>query len=590
MCHQDNMNQDWLGLIKQIQLEGTPRSVQFHPASIKEVGGEGWGYINNRGQFALAPVYTFALPFQANGLAIVAVGNKNALIDEAGHFVVPPIYDNINPFSEGLSAVHDDSGYKIINEEGTVLTTKPYEFIGSFHNGRALFLNKEMKYGYLDRQGMEVIAAQYEQAGDFNAGKAVVQVHAGLYALIDLNGSVFRQYQHYFVGMPGEGMLAFQEKMLGKYGYITEQGRVVIPLTYSGAEPFENGTAVVNIAEDYRNQWGLINKTGTFIIQPYYNEIRRLGEDKLAVGRALDKHKPYLGSKFALYDLSGRKLSDFVYDNILPFTGGLASVSTTSETFFINSSGQQAPGWPILHATGTLTIEGGLIRADTDKRVYYYDHQGNLIWKQNKRIVLNHVYSVQEEKFKPNKDYLVYYPQVEGFLNREMQRSVNNQLKKLANLKEVNESQQLDYDYFGDFSIPFFQKRLLVLKLSSYLFHFGAAHGMPSEIYPHVDLNSGQLYVLKDLFRQGSRYVEVLSGIIERQIQTNSDYSYVWPEQYKGIKADQPFYVTGDALYLYFLPYEIAPFAAGFPTFTIPFGQIMNLIDTRGAFWQSFHS
>jgi len=56
---------------------------------------------------------------------------------------------------------------------------------------------------------------------------------------------------------------------------------------------------------------------------------------------------------------------------------------------------------------------------------------------------------------------------------------------------------------------------------------------------------------------------------VEKQIKTKEEYSYMWLEQYKGIKPDQPFYVTGDALHLYFYPYEIAAYAAGFLRFPV---------------------
>jgi hypothetical protein len=57
------------------------------------------------------------------------------------------------------------------------------------------------------------------------------------------------------------------------------------------------------------------------------------------------------------------------------------------------------------------------------------------------------------------------------------------------------------------FAIEFFRNKLLVLQLSSYRFPYGAAHGMPSELYPHVDLVSGRFYQLKALFKPGSNYV-----------------------------------------------------------------------------------
>jgi hypothetical protein len=55
------------------------------------------------------------------------------------------------------------------------------------------------------------------------------------------------------------------------------------------------------------------------------------------------------------------------------------------------------------------------------------------------------------------------------------------------------------------------------------------------------------------------------------------------------IKADQPFFISDGELNIYFEPYEIAPYAAGFPTFAIPFHDISSIIDHDGDFWRSFH-
>jgi hypothetical protein len=130
---------------------------------------------------------------------------------------------------------------------------------------------------------------------------------------------------------------------------------------------------------------------------------------------------------------------------------------------------------------------------------------------------------------------------------------------------------------------------LLVLELNGYQFYFGAAHGMPTMIYPSIDLVSGSFYELKDLFKPGSNYVNIISDIIAQQIKNDPQYSYIFPDEYKGIAGDQPFFVKEDALYIYFTPYEIAPYAAGFPTFRIPYTELMSIIDTEGSFWQSFH-
>ncbi len=173
--------------------------------------------------------------------------------------------------------------------------------------------------------------------------------------------------------------------------------------------------------------------------------------------------------------------------------------------------------------------------------------------------------------------------------DKTLEDEVNNRLKILSEVKPIEENVQLEYSYLGDFKIEFFNKNLLVLELHGYNFPFGAAHGMPNKIYTKIDLTTGEFYELKDLFKEDSNYVKVLSDIIGEQIKNNPEYSYIFPDSYNGIKEDQPFYVSKDALYIYFYPYEIAPYAAGFPTFKIPYEDIMDIINETGEFWRSFN-
>ncbi|HJV45037.1 MAG TPA: WG repeat-containing protein [Bacillota bacterium] len=568
------------------------RAWRLYPASLKTVKGVKWGYINDKGQFVLPPNYNYASEFAENGLAVVAVHNLNGLIDETGRFVVAPKYSTITEFAEGRAAVADDKGFYVIDENGKQLTTKPYSFIGQYHEGRAMasqLVQGSDRYGYLDLQGREVIPLQFESATDFMNGNAVVGVKEGEYALINKRGDKLQTYKYPFVGNQGEGLFVYQKEPNGKYGYIDEKGNVVLDTQYTGAQAFIEGRAVVNSSTDYTNKFGLIDKKGRMVIPTQYNDIDRLGEQRVAVGIANDVNKPYLGSRYALADLDGHFLSDFKFNTILSFKNGLSSASDEQKTFFIDRSAQTVQRLPILSGNGTLAIEGDLIRANVDQRTYYLSPEGKIVWQQNTQIPLSTRLSVREEKYKPNKDYLVYYPQIEGIGNREKQHQVNQKLRYLSLVKPVDPHAQLESSYTGDFDITFFQKNLIVLELDGYDYPFGAAHGMPTKVYPHVDLVSGQFYVLKDLFKPGSHYVQILSGIIGNQIKNNDEYSYVFPDSYKGIKEDQPFYVMKDTLNIYFPPYEIAPYAAGFPTFRIPFQEIMKIINENGEFWKSFH-
>ncbi|WP_339244189.1 WG repeat-containing protein [Paenibacillus sp. FSL R10-2796] len=572
------------------------RTTGLHPAPFNLKEGTLWGYINDEGRVQIEPRYEYAEDFQKNGLAVVQRKNSSGLIDSTGRERVKPIYSFIAPFSEERAVVSDAKGYTFIDEKGKEVTSARYDYLNSLHEGRALFSKQnttggQSLYGYVDAQGKEVLPAIYVDANDFMNGMALVKIKEGEYALIDPDGNILHTYNHPFVGSPGEGLLAYQATENGKYGYLNTDGSVAIQPQFTSALPFSEGRAVVNTAENYGNAYGLIDKQGKMIIPAKYYEVLQLGEGRVAIGTPVFPSQPYRGSRYVIADAeTGAVLSNHTLLGVNNYQEGLASVFDAKDTYFIDRSGKKAAQPPVIPGAGTLTLSGRLIRADVDQRTSYYDRQGKQVWRQNGVIPLRPPYSVVEKKYKPNRDYLVYYPVVEGIASAEVSREVNDKLRKLSLAEDVGSGGvSQDFSYNGDFSVSFFRKNLLVLELTGYRFPFGAAHGMPTKIYPHINLRSGRFYKLGDLFKPGSRYVEKLSKIVGKQIENDPQYSYVFPDTYKGITSDQPFFVDNEALYLYFAPYEIAPYSAGFPTFRIPYAEIMGLISTEGEFWQSFH-
>lgn len=570
----------------------------LYPVSVRTTSGTRWGYMDAQGHIRLEPVLEDAQAFQPNGLAVVVKNGRTGVINLQGHYVVQPVYDSINSFSEERAMAIDSQGFKMINEQGTVLTKRAYPFIADMHEGRAMFYNENPNqtngssslYGYLDASGNEVIRAQFASANDFQQGKAVVQIKDQEYALIDRNGNRLATYPYAYVGPLGDGLLAFQKESSGKYGYIDERGNIRIQPKFTSAFAFNDGQAIVNIAEDYKSNYGVINMQGSFVIQPAYNDIRELGENRYALGKAIDAEQPYIGSLYAIAELNGRILTEFIYRNVENYKHGLASASDGNQTYLLDLSGRPAPGYPRVIGAGSMEVVApDLIKVFVDQRLSYVNRAERIIWQQNTIVPLHPPYQVREEKYKPNRDYLVYYPQVDGLANQIEQDKLNAELKELSQVKPIPADQQLDYTYTGDFDITFYQKQLLQLQLTGYNYPAGGAHGMPTMVYAIINLTDGQLYELKDLFKPDSDYVKVLSQIVGEQIKNDPQYSYVFPDTYTGISADQPFFVTADALHLYFNPYDIAPYAAGFPTFTIPFSQIMSIINTEGSFWRAFH-
>ncbi|MDF2789940.1 MAG: repeat-containing protein [Neobacillus sp.] len=582
MSRRNTEQENWITYLLSLS-----RMVYLFPAEFKDIGGGKWGYINEKGTFVLPSKYEMARDFQENGLAIIQLNNLTGIINTDGYFIVKPKYETISPFSEGRATAIDDKGFKVLDESGKEITSKAYSFIGDYKEGRAVAANTnengEYLYGYLNKRGNEVIPLSYENASDFQDGKALVKMKDGNYALINLNGKVLYSYSYPFVDDYGEGMLAFRKSNDGKWGYMDESGKVLIEPQFMGTQPFVEEKAIVNVEN---NHYGLIDRQGKYIIKPQYSSLINLGEDRYALGKAQDPERPYLFQRYAIADANGHIYTGFIYNGVSNYKDGIASAYNDEMTFFIDQRGQRMDHLPKVQGSGTLAYDKSLIKGDIDLRILYFDKKGKLIWKQNTIIPLNEDYSVTENKFKPNKDYLVYYPQLTGIGSEE---SVNQTLKELSGVKAIPQHTQLESSYAGDFDVSFYKNNLVVLEMNGYDYPFGAAHGMPVKKYAHINLKTGRFYQPKELFKQEADYVKVISEIIGEQIKNDEQYSYVFPDTYKGIKSDQPFFISEGELNIYFEPYEIAPYAAGFPTFTIPFHDISSIIDHDGDFWRSFH-
>lgn len=566
-------------------------NINLFPASIKTLDGVKWGYINGKGQFALSPQFDQAGEFQENGLAIVWNGEFAGAIDGNGQFVIEPSYHSFYPYTEGVAVVFkEDQRYYMIDENGKILTEKPYTFISSVQENRAPFQEKigdQYLYGYLDKRGKVVLPAQYEYAYDFEDGKALVRIKDRTFALIDPNGKQLHTYSFEEMGPLREGLLPFRKASGDKEGYINKEGDVVIPPRYGKALPFQHGRAIVNMSDQFgENLYGLIDHTGSFVIEPKYHDINVISENRVSVGKAIDKDYPSIGSIYAVADsTSGHLLTDFIFDRVDEYEGEYSSVTKGITSFFIKQNGKMATELPVISGIGALSLKGDLIQAFVDERFSYFDRNGHLVWEQNRTIAIKGTMYIREEKYRPNENYLIYYPQLKGLPDDFPKFSVNQTLIDESSVK-ILPKDPMYFSYSGDFSVRFLQGKLLVLELTGYEYPFGAAHGMPTRKNVHIDLETGQIFQLKDLFKGDSEYVKLISEIVEKKIAETPDMYLVKEIE---IREDQPFFVTSDHLVIYFYPYEVAAYAFGFPEFEIPFEEIMSLIEQEGQFWKSFH-
>jgi hypothetical protein len=177
----------------------------------------------------------------------------------------------------------------------------------------------------------------------------------------------------------------------------------------------------------------------------------------------------------------------------------------------------------------------------------------------------------------------IYYPQVVCLQNMNAQQSINQAIYQLVQSLIQQQYQQQAADSFtemiGTFEIKTNERNILSLSLSNYAYAYQHAHGLTLMKSLTFNILNGKQYNLKDLFKPGSNYVDVLSRNIQQQIKER-DIPLL--DGFTKISPDQDFYIADKSLVIYFQLYEITPYYVGLPMFPISVFEIQDIIDENG--------
>ncbi len=159
-----------------------------------------------------------------------------------GNFTIPPKYDELRDFSDGLAAC-----------------------------------NLGGKWGYIDPSGATSVAHQFLTCSDFRGGKALVQDFKNQYFYIDKKG-------HKLFLCPGsecssfvDGYAFFSKNDL--WGVLSDNGFVRIQPQFMDIKSGYEGQFIVKLGQNY----GLIDTNLQWILAPKFNEIKLANEDKYVV-------------------------------------------------------------------------------------------------------------------------------------------------------------------------------------------------------------------------------------------------------------------------------------------------------------------
>ena len=486
---------------------------------------------------------------------------KYGYIDGTGAFVIQPVYDYAYDFSEGFATVTEGDKYLVIDTTGGVIFEND-NTIAPFHQGMAAFYHntgENMLYGYIDTTGQVVIEPQFNTAGSFHEdGKAYVALPDGkTFESIDQTGAVLETH----------------ELNLGN-SYITD---------------FEEGFVVYNNSDTFK--FGVTSMTGEPVLEAKYSDISYLGNGLFAVKSPDRESYEASLAPAALYNAKGEQLSEYQYYDLQKFHGNYTSASDDTSLFFIDKSGKEVSSLPSYEGGGSITLFGDVVKGEIDGDLIYYRTDNTVLWQNDNTIHFDSGITVKQMKFKPLRTVLVHYPQVEGLSDATVQQQINEQLETTFTESRSNITAEDQLTVDDNYSAAL-SNHLLTIAMTGYDYYAGAAHGMPLSEYYFIDTSTGEFYEFKDLFKKDSDYQSKINEIIKAKIEEamKSEDSMYFEGAFTGITDSQHFYLTEDSLVIYFYPYDIAAYAAGFPEFAIPFTDLTDVIDKEGAFWKSFQA
>ncbi len=186
------------------------------------------GYLNRQGEWVIPPEYTFPPEFSpvarayqlsfCEGVAVVCEKEtyRFGAIDESGAWVIPPSFEGLYPFTEGVAAACQEGKWGFIDHEGNWVIQPIYQGAQVFSEGLAP-VKLGTAWGCVDHAGELVIPAQFD--------------------LLDEDAFYFNGFH--------DGLLCVTEPETSLSGYLNQKGEWSIPPIYEHATPFLHGVARV---------------------------------------------------------------------------------------------------------------------------------------------------------------------------------------------------------------------------------------------------------------------------------------------------------------------------------------------------------
>lgn len=177
--------------------------------------------------------------------------------------------------------------------------------------------------------------------------------------------------------------------------------------------------------------------------------------------------------------------------------------------------------------------------------------------------------------------------EIENKINKKIEEDImnfyNNSFEEAESYFDDFPESEMQFVVSSEYEIKKNNKQIISLLVKYYKYN-GGAHGSYEYVPYNIDVISGDIFKLHDIFKQNTNYKQIINEEIKKQVkelniknQLPEDSSQLYT--FRGIKENQKFYLIDNKLVIFFDLYEIAPYVAGIPEFSIGEEILKDMID-----------
>ncbi|MBX3130804.1 MAG: WG repeat-containing protein [Polyangiaceae bacterium] len=246
------------------------------------------------------------------------------LLRRDGQCVWLPAARALTDMVEGFARVEwSAGGYDLVDRDGGLLFGEPVSGCGTFREGRCAASVGEL-WGYVDDRGSWVVEPRFQQASAFSEGVAAVRLAGGGFRFIDRDGDSRGDAEFDEAGLHCGGLARVRRG--DRWGYVNDQGALVIEARFEQARDFVEGLAAVRLGE----AWTWITPTGRALGEPRYERVF-----DASAGIGIFEHRGTRG----FVSPSGETLAEGL-ESAHEFREGLAAIQRRARWGFLDTAGQ----------------------------------------------------------------------------------------------------------------------------------------------------------------------------------------------------------------------------------------------------------